>query len=342
MSLLDEIARLLGEEEFAPFDREVKSLIKKPGVFQHLWNDFRHAEIVRLRKDFEDEVPGAVNGDVRWLSEEYTREQVMFRSDLVADANGVIYHIEQQTKHDRITMLRRMAEYANLIMSFHKFECDLRQVYYYTGSGRVQWDKRIRKEASIWNCSWSLSNRFIFIDSGNHDAHRMLSTKNIDFATLGLLARKIDGEDAFLSGLVDLIYKQCGAGTPAFYSKLVTCIIVGSLRGRGVQVWSQIKMAERRNLPPHERKVIQTWMTISDHSGREIAFEVMSKLIAIERDFGIRFPLDFGKWAVHNITEDQLADMANLAPQYRNVADLLTAAGVIWNEEIEAGLGYHI
>ncbi|QND47703.1 hypothetical protein HB780_18700 [Rhizobium lusitanum] len=329
-SIHDKIAQLIRDQDFKPFDTELKAVIRRPGVLKLLWNDFRNSEIVRLKEAVREFPPAITDGTTEWLAEEYKNEQIVFRSDLLASVEGSFIHVEQQTKHNRVVMLRRMAEYANTICASLNYEVQLYQMYYYTGSTRVQWDRKLRKRANIENANWSLVSRFLFVDAGDHDAHAMLSTGNLDYAMLGLLARTIEDEQGFIEGLIDVIYRRYRHNRLELIPKLVTCIIVGSLRDRGMHVWERIPVGDHREVQNVEERVVQTWMAISERQGRDFAAEIAETLTALQAGLGFSFPLEFNLWAMRHISEVQLRALSENVSNFDNVAELLEAAQIQW------------
>ena len=89
-------------------------------------------------------------------------------------------------------------------------------------------------------------------------------------------------------------------------------------------------MSTRRKLAPVERRVIETWMTISEQNGRDLACEVMEKLNRISKEYDIEFESEFKDWAMRSISETQLTLMVENAPFVQTTSDLIQRSGIEW------------
>lgn len=89
-------------------------------------------------------------------------------------------------------------------------------------------------------------------------------------------------------------------------------------------------MDEPKRLPLHDRRVVDTWLRISEIKGRDLAYEIMRKLTDLENEHGFRFPHAFDRWAVHHISETQLKELENGANRFATIPELLEASGITW------------
>ncbi|MBY5645858.1 hypothetical protein [Rhizobium leguminosarum] len=305
VSTIDKLADLLRDGELTPYDVHVKKLLQKPDVLRLLWNKHRLApEIgIGLRETHSPEAITA--NDMAFVGEEYREEQATYRADIVVTAgHNKLLHVEQQTKHSRTDMLERLAKYALLISAFYDFDIQLFQMYYYTGPDRVKWFDKTLPAARVNNANWALSSRFLFINSGDHDADGMLSSENFSYATLGLLARNISSR--FVRDLIALGHSQLGHDSHRWRDELATCITVASLRGREREVWQVLEEDDKKFLsrngwwlsaPMIEE--LYKWRSIGN-------VQIMMDLRDLEDLTGERFQREFMQWAVHNLSFDEV------------------------------------
>jgi hypothetical protein len=330
VSTIDRLSDLLREGELTPYDVHVKKLLQKADVLRLLWNEHRLApELGAYSGGVGYPEPIAAN-EMTFVGEEYREDQATYRADIVVTAGpNRLLHVEQQTKHSRLAMLERLAEYSLLISSFHQFNIDLYQMYYYTGPDRVRWFDRSLPSARINNANWSLSSRFLFINSGDHDADKMLASGNFSYGTLGLLAREISPN--FIQDLIALGQGRLSHDSHRWRDELATCITIASLRGREREIWEVLEADERKNLSrdawwlsPAMIEELMRWRSVGN-------VQVMLDLRDVEDLARERFHRDFLKWAVLNLTfADVEAMKSKAADNYKSLPELLEDCGIQW------------
>lgn len=85
-----------------------------------------------------------------------------------------------------------------------------------------------------------------------------------------------------------------------------------------------------QNLSVEERRVIQTWMAISEKQGRDMAGEIVGSLIEIEAAEGYQIDREFMTWAIRNLTDEQLQAMKASTGRGLGFTELLDVAGISW------------
>lgn len=328
MPTLDqEFADILAKQITRPFDSRIKSVLREPGVLENLWKDYCRAPIIEISPSDVPPPPLLVANDAQWLAEEYRTSQVTFRSDTVASYGNVIVHLEQQTKHEPLPMLRRMAEYAGAISSFYRFRKQLYQVYYYTGDDTVRWDRGTQDAAFVSNSNFSFKNKFLFIDAGDHDTERMLQSENFDYALLGLLSRT--ASERLFARLVEMAYAKFGHDSHTLHAKLVNCIVISSLRGNASCIWRLIDMKDQRQIKLTD-PFFQKLRDEQDHISRELALEIFHLVNRISKERGFEFTDEFLEWAPRFLTEHQAMALNENYPFSHTPAELLEDSGIDW------------
>jgi hypothetical protein len=265
-----------------------------------------------------------------FVGEEYREEQATYRADLVASVGRNKYlHVEQQTKHSRHGMLERLAKYALLISAFYDFNIQLFQMYYYTGPDRVKWLYEALPAARVNNANWAISSRFLFINSADHEADRMLASQNFSYATLGLLARKISPD--FIPALVSLGRDQLGHDSHRWRDELATCITVASLRGREKEVWEVLEQDDKKFLSRNGWwlsdamiKELHNWRSIGN-------VQILLDLRDLEDIVGERFSREFMQWASHKLSFEEVEALkATASGGFKSFQELLEDSGIEW------------
>lgn len=327
-----------------PFDTEIKELMKSPGVLALLWNDWAEHHTIDFGPGRDDPDPIGVRAGVEFLGEEFRDKQVTFRTDLVCDiGKNRILHVEQQTKHNELVMLRRMATYASLISSFYKYRKNLLQIYYYTGDPIGKWKATEAGKATVSNSNWSSANRFVFIDAGAQDAWTMLRSNNLEYAMLGLLSRDIPALEDFVEKLLRLMANKYEAGSLESSDKLVTCAIVASLRGREDIVMGKASVKDRNRI---QRDQTRYYGRFSSFIGEMVEAHIedkvtertealvgnvesmMSRIVQLEMISGISFPAQFLHWSVRHLSVEQLNALELRIHDHRNISSLFQACGI--------------
>lgn len=340
--------QLLGDavrkKQSRPFDSELKELLKSPGVLARLWNDWAEYHRIDFGPGRGDPDPIGVRAGVEFLGEEFRDTQVTFRTDLVSDiGKNRILHVEQQTKHNELVMLRRMATYASLISSFYKYRKNLLQIYYYTGDPIGRWRAVEEPKATINNANWSSTNRFVFIDAGAHDAWAMLQTNHLDYAMLGLLSRDVPKLDDFVEKLIRLMANNYESGSLQSADKLVTCAMVASLRGREDLVMEKASAKDKARLQrdharyygrfkPFIGEMVEAHIE-SQVTERVDAFvgnveNLMQRIVHLEETSGRSFPAQFLHWSVRNLSFKQLDALELRINDHRDIHAVFQACGI--------------
>ncbi|MBK5567978.1 hypothetical protein ACU4I5_10445 [Ensifer adhaerens] len=340
--------QLLGDavrkRQTRPFDTELKELLKSPGVLARLWNDWAEYQRIDFGPGKSDPDPIGVRTEIEWLGEEFRDKQVTFRTDLVSDiGKNRILHVEQQTKHNELVMLRRMATYASLISSFYKYRKNLLQIYYYTGDPIGRWKAVEEPKATVNNSNWSSANRFVFIDSGAHDAWAMLRSNHVEYAMLGLLSRDVPRLDDFVDKLLRLMANRYEPGSLESADKLVTCAMVASLRGREDIVMEKSSAKDRARLQrDHARYYGRFKPFIGEMVEAHIEGQVnervdafvgnvenlMQRIVQLEGVAGISFPAQFMHWSVRHLSGEQLDELERRINDHRDIHSLFNACGI--------------
>ncbi|NKM86509.1 hypothetical protein GFL54_19845 [Rhizobium laguerreae] len=345
--------QLLGDavrkKQTRPFDTELKELLKSPGVLARLWNDWAEYHRIDFGPGRDDPDPIGVRTEIEFLGEEFRDRQVTFRTDLVSDiGKNRILHVEQQTKHNELVMLRRMATYASLISSFYKYRKNLLQIYYYTGDPIGRWSAVAEPKATVNNSNWSSANRFVFIDAGAHDAWAMLRSNHVEYAMLGLLSRDVPRLDDFVEKLLRLMENKYEPGSLESADKLVTCAMVASLRGREDIVMEKSSAKDRARLQrDHARYYNRFRPFIGEMVDARIDAEVnahkgnlenmMQRIVQLEGVAGIHFPMQFMHWSVRHLSGEQLDALELRINDHRDIHALFDACGIP-REALEPGL----
>lgn len=323
-------------------------MLKSRGVLPRLWNDWAKHRQIQFGPGKDDPGPIELQTDIEWLGEEFRDQQVTFRTDLVTDiGNDQILHVEQQTKHNELVMLRRMATYASLISSFYKYKKNLLQLYYYTGDPIARWQAVEENKATILNYNWSSANRFVFIDAGAHDAWAMLKSGHLEYAMLGLLSREVPNLEQFVEGLLALLARKHEPGTLDSLDRLVTCIMVASLRGREDFVMEKANVRDRGRLHREQHRFYTRLKPligemVDAHIETEVAARVkaqvdahhgnlqnlMDRFVRLEEVAGVRFPAYFLSWSTRHLSPDQLEQLERRISDHPNMHALLDACGI--------------
>ncbi len=344
--------QLLGDavrkKQTRPFDTELKELLKSPGVLARLWNNWAEYHRVDFGPGREDPDPIGVRADVEFLGEEFRDKQVTFRTDLVSDiGKGRILHVEQQTKHNELVMLRRMATYGSLISSFYKYRRNLLQIYYYTGDPIARWNAVAEPQATVNNANWASANRFVFIDAGAQDPWAMLGSKHVEYAMLGLLSRDVPRLGEFVEDLLSLMAKKYEQGSLESVDKLVTCAMVASLRGRENIVMEKSSAMDKARLQRDPTRYYsrfrpligemvdahidaevsrQVSAQVSEHKGN--VENMMERIVQLEGVAGIHFPMQFMDWSVRHLSGEQLRALELRINDHKDIYALFDACSI--------------
>lgn len=331
-----------------PFDTELKELLKSPGVLARLWNDWAGYRQIDFGPGRDDPDPIGTRTEIEFLGEEFRDNQVTFRTDLVSDiGKNRIMHVEQQTKHNELVMLRRMATYASLISSFYKYRKNLLQIYYYTGDPITRWSAVKEPQATVNNGNWSSANRFVFIDAGAHDAWAMLKSNHVEYAMLGLLSRHVPELDEFVEKLLQLMAKKYEPGSLESADKLVTCAMVASLRGREDIVLEKSSDKDRTRLQRDHAHYYSRFRPfigemVDAHIKAEVSAQVnsqvnahqgnvenmMERIVQLEGVSGIHFPMQFMNWSVRHLSGDQLNALEREINEHKDILALFDACNI--------------
>ncbi|MGR9289908.1 hypothetical protein ACU8OS_15770 [Rhizobium leguminosarum] len=336
--------QLLGDavrkKQTRPFDTELKELLKSPGVLARLWNGWAEYRKINFGPGREDPDPIGVRTEIEFLGEEFRDKQVTFRTDLVGDiGKNRIVHVEQQTKHHELVMLRRMATYASLISSFYKYRKDLLQIYYYTGDPIARWSAVAEPKATVDNFNWSSANRFVFIDAGAHNAWAMLQSNHVEYAMLGLLSRDVPRLDDFVEKLLRLMANKYEPGSLESADKLVTCAMVASLRGREDIVMEKSSAKDRARLQRDHARYYSRFRPfigemVDAHIDAEVSAQkgnvenMMERIVHLEGVAGIHFPMQFMHWSVRHLTGEQLDALELRINDHKDIHALFDACGI--------------
>ncbi len=340
--------QLLGDavrkKQNRPFDTELKELLKSPGVLARLWNGWADHHRIDFGPGRNDPDPIGVRTEIEFLGEEFRDNQVTFRTDLVSDiGKNRILHVEQQTKHNELVMLRRMATYASLISSFYKYGKNLLQIYYYTGDPIGKWKAVGEPKATVNNANWSSANRFVFIDAGAHDAWAMLQTNHLEYAMLGLLSRDVPRLDEFVEKLFRLMEKRYEAGSLESADKLVTCAMVASLRGREDIVMEKASAKDKARIQRDHARYYGRFKPfigemVEAHIEGQVTERVdafvgnvesmMQRIVQLEGLTGISFPAHFMNWSVRHLSGEQLDALEIKINDHRDIHSLFKACGI--------------
>jgi len=340
--------QLLGDavmkRQARPFDTELKELLKSPGVLARLWNGWADYQKINFGPGRDDPDPIGVRTEVEFLGEEFRDKQVTFRTDLVSDiGKNRIIHVEQQTKHNELVMLRRMATYASLISSFYKYRKNLLQIYYYTGDPIARWSAVAEPKATVNNFNWSSSNRFVYIDAGAHDAWAMLQSNHVEYAMLGLLSRDVPRLEDFVEKLLRLMANKYEPGSLESADKLVTCAMVASLRGREDIVMGKSSAKDKARIQRDHALYYSRFRPfigemVDAHIDAEVSAQVsaqkgnvenmMERIVQLEGVAGIHFPMQFMNWSVRHLSGEQLDALELRINDHNDIHDLFDACGI--------------
>ncbi|WP_421365828.1 hypothetical protein [Agrobacterium tumefaciens] len=344
--------QLLGDavmkRQSRPFDTELKELLKSPGLLSKLWNDWAEYRKIDFGPGRSDNDPIGAHTEIEWLGEEFRDKQVTFRTDLVTDiGNNRILHVEQQTKHNELVMLRRMATYASLISSFYRYKRNILQLYYYTGDPIARWQTVAEPKATVENSNWSSANRFVFIDAGAHDAWAMLRSGHLEYAMLGLLSRDLPRLDDFVEKLLALMASRYEPGSLESADKLVTCAMVATLRGREDIVMEKSSAKDKARLHRDQARYYDRFKPfigeiVDAHIESEVSARVnvqiaahqgnvenlMHRIVQLEGVAGIHFPIQFLNWSVRHLSAGQLNELELRISDHGSIRDLFDACGI--------------
>lgn len=316
------IAELISEEQFRPFDSRLKEILRKPGVLQKLLDSVAGLPQIDLGTATSN---GLKSEEFKPLGEEYRTTQITFRADIVGELGpGHILHVEQQTKHSRKPALRRMMQYGALIASYYDFQKLVTQLYYYTGDKPAGWANGDYRDGRVFNGNGSVTNSFIFIDASRHDAWAMLRGDNFFYAMLGLLAATIPYEAAYCSELVKTAYNKFSGDE--LREVLVTCVVVGQLRGRGSLVYPHILEPEADRM--FDEPFFQWMDTVIRSRNADHYADIANAVNRIKEVVPYDLPGDFLRLAMQHMTRDQVMAVREATRRYETLPEILEQAGV--------------
>lgn len=302
-NLPDSIADVLRSHTARPFDAAIKETLKEPGVLSKLWKMYGEAE-VRLAFGSDSAGYQLPEASMTWSDQEFRSKQVTWRADLIARVGpSTILHVEQQTEHKTVDLSRRLMIYAAQIASYYDFKRKIIQIYYYTGDRRLNFERRrVNNSALIRNDRAAISNQFLAIDAGLHDANEMLKSGDFNFAVLGLLSMNIGDPRSYIQKLVRLA-QDTFSGFERHH-KLVHCMAIAFLRGRAELVWNAVSTVERNNMlrDPFWENLV------NEHAGRlkQRALQVCRLVEELRAEFGTALADEDLEWLMDEFSLEDL------------------------------------
>lgn len=329
------ISDVLMAGESRPFDAVLKGIFEKPRVLKN-FADFYLRQKFRIAEDgyfsFEDDDP------IEFLNDEFRPNQDTWHADkIVRVGEKSIFHIEQQTKHNTLSMETRMLHYAAYVTTYYDFEINLFQTYYYTGDGVVE---DCEDGELVETGSFSVRNLFVFVDAGNHDAWAMLETGNPYFALLGLMARTIPNYANYLTKLLKLGGKHFDGADLRRW--LVDCTAVACLRKRENDVLGRLKPMLHNQVinDPVIQRFTERGRDEGRDEGRSQARDFYNRTQRLKAQIrGKRMPVKFLDWIMASASETDMQMLESSMQSGLTFAELLARSGVNWNNGNTYGHG---